>query len=101
MKLRWCKPGRPEPSRGPLFALASPLGALTLNHIVLMVEAAANGLGIAYMPHRSAQRWIKRGALAVALDEWCPWIPGLFLYYPSYRYVPLGLRDFVDGLKTE
>lgn len=75
-------------------------GALTLDHTELMAEAAANGLGIAYVPQRSAQPWIERGALVIVLDEWCPWIPGLFLYYPSHRYVPLGLRAFIDVLKT-
>lgn len=75
-------------------------GALTLDHTQLMLEAAADGLGIAYVPHRSALPWIERGALALVLDEWCPWIPGLFLYYPSHRYVPLGLRAFIDVLKA-
>lgn len=75
-------------------------GALTLDHTELMIEAAADGLGVAYVPERSALPWIKRGALAFVLDEWCPSIPGLFLYYPSHRHVPLGLRAFIDVLKA-
>ena len=75
-------------------------GALTLDHTELMIGAAADGLGIAYVPQRSALPWIERGALALVLDEWCPWIPGLFLYYSSHRYVPLGFRAFIDVLKA-
>ena len=75
-------------------------GALTLDHTELMIEAAADGLGIAYVPHRSALPWVERGVLALVLDEWCPWIPGLFLYYSSHRHVPLGLRAFIDVLKA-
>lgn len=26
------------------------------------------------------------------LDDWCPAIPGLCLYYPGHRYVPQGSR---------
>jgi hypothetical protein len=42
---------------------------------------------------------IKGGKLVVVLDEWCPRIPGLALYYPGHRQVPAGLRAFVEVLK--
>jgi len=74
-------------------------GALTLDHTELMTEAAAAGLGIAYVSDRSARPYIERGTLVTVLDDWCPWIPGLFLYYPGHRQVPPGLRAFIDVLK--
>jgi DNA-binding transcriptional LysR family regulator len=74
-------------------------GALTLDHIELMTEAAADGLGIAYVPERSAQAYIESGKLVSVLDDWCPRIPGLFLYYPGHRHVPPGLKAFIDVLK--
>lgn len=74
-------------------------GALTLDHLELMAQAAAQGLGIAYLPHTVAQPWIARGAVVTVLDDWCPAIPGLFLYYPGHRHVPLGLRAFIGVLK--
>ena len=73
-------------------------GALTLDHTELMTEAAAAGLGIAYVSDRSAQPYIERGTLVAVLDDWCPSIPGLFLYYPGHRHVPPGLRAFIDVL---
>jgi DNA-binding transcriptional LysR family regulator len=74
-------------------------GALTLDHIELMTEAAVDGLGIAYVPERSAQPYIESGKLVSVLDDWCPRIPGLFLYYPGHRHVPPGLKAFIDVLK--
>ncbi len=75
-------------------------GVLTLDHVELMTEAAASGLGIAYVPERSARPYVERGELVTMLDDWCPWIPGLFLYYPGHRHVPPGLRAFIDMLRS-
>jgi DNA-binding transcriptional LysR family regulator len=74
-------------------------GSLTLDHIELMTEAAADGLGIAYVPERSAQPYLDDGRLATVLADWCPSIPGLFLYYPGHRHVPAGLRAFIEVLR--
>jgi DNA-binding transcriptional LysR family regulator len=74
-------------------------GALTLDHNGLMVEAAADGLGLAYVPEPAARDWLHDGRLVTVLDDWCPLIPGLHLYYPGHRHVPAGLRAFIDVLK--
>jgi DNA-binding transcriptional LysR family regulator len=74
-------------------------GPLTLDHPGLMAEAAADGMGIAYVPDRAAQPFIDAGKLVTVLDDWCPSIPGLFLYYPGHRHVPSGLKAFVDMLR--
>lgn len=74
-------------------------GALTLDSSQLMVEAAADGLGIAYVPESYAQAYLSDGRLVTVLEEWCPNIPGLFLYYPNNRHVPPSLRAFIDLLR--
>jgi DNA-binding transcriptional LysR family regulator len=74
-------------------------GALTLDNMELMAEAAASGMGIAYISDKSANPYLDRRALVVVLDDWCPPIPGLFLYYPGHRLVPPALRAFIDVLK--
>ncbi len=74
-------------------------GALTLDHPELMAEASAAGLGIAYVSGHTAGPYLETGALVPVLDDWCPAIPGLFLYYPGHRLVPPGLRAFIDVLK--
>jgi DNA-binding transcriptional LysR family regulator len=64
-----------------------------------MIEAAANGLGIAYVPEPAARAWLDDGRLMTVLDDWCPVIPGLYLYYPGHRHVPAGLRAFIEVLR--
>lgn len=77
-----------------------PPGALTLDSNTLMVEAAMAGLGIAYVPQAYAQAGLSRRRLVSLLDDWCPAIPGLYLYYPSQRHLAPGLRAFVDLVKA-
>lgn len=74
-------------------------GPLTLDHMQLMIEAAVKGMGIAYVAERGLRPHLDSGALVLLLEDWCPWIPGLFLYYPGRRHVPPGLRAFIDVLK--
>lgn len=74
-------------------------GRLTLDRIGAMVDAAAAGLGFAYVPRRAAAAAIEQGALRIVLDDWCPAIPGLFLYYPGHRHPPPALRAFIDVLR--
>ncbi|MGQ7938146.1 LysR family transcriptional regulator [Paraburkholderia sp. D1E] len=74
-------------------------GVLTLDHNGLMVEAASDGLGLAYVPESTAHDWLDDGRLVTVLEDWCPFIPGLCLYYPGHRHVPAGLRAFIDVLR--
>jgi DNA-binding transcriptional LysR family regulator len=68
-------------------------------HTGLMVEATIQGLGIAYVPERAVRAGLDDGRLVMVLDDWCPSIPGLCLYYPGHRHVPAGLRAFIEVLK--
>lgn len=81
--------------RGQEFAL-DVSGALTLNNHPLMVEAAAAGVGIAYVLEAYARPFIDKGGLVAVLEDWCPHIPGLCLYFPNNRHVPVSLRAFID-----
>jgi DNA-binding transcriptional LysR family regulator len=74
-------------------------GVLTLDHNGLMAEASSNGLGLAYVPESTAREWLDDGRLVTVLEDWCPFIPGLYLYYPGHRHVPAGLRAFIDVLR--
>lgn len=74
-------------------------GALTLDDGDLMVAAAQQGLGIAYIAEPFAADAIEAGTLVRVLDAWCPPSPGLALYYPGNRHLPSALRAFIDVLK--
>lgn len=71
-------------------------GVLTLNHTMLMIEAAAKGLGIAYVPEPAARPWLSDRRLVPLLEDWSPPIGGLRLYYPGHRHVPASLRALID-----
>lgn len=74
-------------------------GVLTLNNSRLMVDAAAAGLGIAYVPELSALEALNAGRLVKVLEAWCPEIPGLFLYFPANRHIPASLRAFIGIIR--
>jgi DNA-binding transcriptional LysR family regulator len=74
-------------------------GSLILDNIDLMAEVAAAGLGIAYVPRLAAEAFLKNGRLLAVLEDWCPEIDGLCLYYPGHRHVPAGLQAFIDVMR--
>lgn len=74
-------------------------GSITLDHLNLMAEAAAAGMGIAYLPDLVAGPYLQQGKLVPLLSDWCPAGPGLCIYYPGHRHVPAPLRAFLDVLK--
>lgn len=74
-------------------------GPITLDNMDLMVDAALKGLGVAFVWADTARPAIDSGKLVTILDDWTPPFEGHYLYYPSHRLVPAGLRAFVDVLK--
>ncbi|MES5048242.1 LysR family transcriptional regulator [Rhizobium nepotum] len=84
--------------RGAEVAIDVP-GNLTLDDNDLLVQAAADGRGIAYVPEYFAQPFLGSGQLVTVLDDWCPPTPGLALYYPRSRHLPSPLRAFIDLLR--
>lgn len=84
--------------RGAEVAVDVP-GNLTLDDNDLLVQAAAAGRGIAYVPEHFAKPSVESGDLVTVLDDWCPPTPGLALYYPRSRHVPSPLRAFIDLFK--
>jgi len=51
-------------------------GAITLDHIGLMVTAAIKGLGIAYVSAATAKAALAAGELVPVLADWTPPFPG-------------------------
>lgn len=93
------KPYRWEFSRdGKEIAVDVP-GAFSLHNSGLMVEAAIQGLGIAYVPEAYAREALVDGRLQLLLPGWSPPFPGLCLYYASHRHVPPALKAFIAVLR--
>jgi DNA-binding transcriptional LysR family regulator len=75
-------------------------GRLTFNAAELMLGAAVDGLGIAYVLADQAAPDIAAGRLVRLLAEWTPPFAGYFLYYPSRRQVPPTLAAFIAALRA-
>lgn len=86
--------------RGQEVAVDVP-GKLTLDNTQLMVEAAEKGLGIAYVPEDYALSGLESGRLVAVLKEWCPVIPGLFIYFSGNRHLPASLRAFINLVREK
>lgn len=74
-------------------------GMLSLDDNDLMVEAASDGLGVAFVPESFARPALDSGALVLLLEDWTPASPGLCLYYASYRQVPAPLTAFIAVIR--
>jgi DNA-binding transcriptional LysR family regulator len=76
-------------------------GSLTVNDIDLLLSAALDGIGIAYLPEAVAAPYLAAGRLVTLLEDWCSGVlPGVFLYYPSRRQVPVPLKVFIEFINT-
>ncbi|MGN8117255.1 LysR substrate-binding domain-containing protein [Labrys sp. 22185] len=75
-------------------------GPLTLTDQPLMVEAAIQGIGIAFVPDHLVVGALADGRLERILDDWCPAFPGLCLYYPGHRHVSAGLRALIAAIRA-
>ncbi|MGH8158565.1 MAG: LysR family transcriptional regulator [Rhodanobacter sp.] len=60
-------------------------GPLTFNEPDLMLQAAVDGLGVAYVLEREAAAFLASGRLIRLLEGWTAPFPGFFLYYPSRK----------------
>ena len=76
-------------------------GSLIVNDIDLVLSAALDGIGMAYLPEPLIGPSLAQGALVMLHEDWSGTLPGVFLYYPSRRQLPTALRAFVDFVKVD
>ena len=96
---RWPTDGslyRWEFERGTEELEAAVTGPLIVNEPELAVQAAVDGVGLAFLFRYQVQAALAAGKLVAVLKEWTPPFPGFYLYYPSRRQMPPALRAFVD-----
>jgi DNA-binding transcriptional LysR family regulator len=96
---RWPTDGslyRWEFERGAEKLEAAVAGSLIVNEPEIAVQAAVDGIGLAYLFRYQIQAALAAGKLITVLKDWTPPFPGFYLYYPSRRQMPPALRAFVD-----
>jgi DNA-binding transcriptional LysR family regulator len=74
-------------------------GPLIVDDVELMIQAAIDGAGLAFMLEEHAAPHLASGALVRVLEEWCPPFAGYFLYYPSRRQQPAALSALIETLR--
>ena len=74
-------------------------GKLVFNSIMHVLNAAIDGIGLAYVPEQLAEPYIQEGKLLMILTEWCPYFPGFHLYYPNRRQSSPAFKAFVERFK--
>ncbi len=75
-------------------------GPLTLSDVGMILDAALQGAGLAYVFEQMATPYLADGRLVAVLEDWCPHYPGLYLYYPSRRQLPTALKAFIEFVKA-
>jgi DNA-binding transcriptional LysR family regulator len=74
-------------------------GQLVFNNITLRVNAALEGLGLAFLPEDVVQPYLTQGRLKRVLEDWCAPFPGYHLYYPSRRQSSAAFSLLADALR--
>ena len=72
---------------------------VTTNDMALMVRMACAGAGLTIGMAETFDDLLRRGDLRSVLQEYCPPMPGFFLFYPSRRHLAPKLRALVDHVK--
>lgn len=74
-------------------------GQLLINTIDLILDAAIDGHGLAYLPYDQVQQAIEEKKLTRVLEKFTPDLPGYHLYYPHRRHAGSAFSLFIDVLK--
>lgn len=74
-------------------------GPLVLNTIDLILDAALDGHGLAYLPLDQVQPHLEAGRLTRVLSKFTPDLPGYHLYYPHRRHASSAFTLLVETLR--
>lgn len=74
-------------------------GNLTITDSLFNLEAALEGVGLAYTFESLAQPYLQAGRLQRVLQAYSPTFPGFYLYYPSRHDQPSKLKAFIDYVR--
>jgi DNA-binding transcriptional LysR family regulator len=75
-------------------------GPLIVDDVELSIQAAMEGVGLAFSFEEHVAAHLASGALVRVLEKWCQPFPGFFLYYPSRRQQPAALVALIETLRV-
>jgi DNA-binding transcriptional LysR family regulator len=85
--------------RGRDLSIQVPSSVITTD-TALMVRAAIDGLGLAYVDQHTAAPYLASKQLALVLEPFLPRVSGFFLYYPEHARASPKIRALVDVLRV-
>jgi DNA-binding transcriptional LysR family regulator len=74
-------------------------GQTVFNNTFLMLRAALDGMGFAYVPLDLMRPHIDEGRLIPVLEDWWPSFPGYHLYYANRRQIAPALAMVIEALR--
>jgi DNA-binding transcriptional LysR family regulator len=74
-------------------------GSLILDDLDLVIQAAIDGAGLAWVSEDRVAAHVASGTLVRVLEDWCPPFPGFFLYFPSRKQQPAALAAVIDAFR--
>jgi len=74
-------------------------GPLVFNSVMHVLNAALDGIGLAYVPEYLAAPYLADGRLQAVLLDWSPYFQGFHLYYPNRRQASPAFSAFVEAFK--
>lgn len=74
-------------------------GQFCFNTASQVLNATIQNVGFAYLPENMVSDYIDSGQLMTVLEEWCPYVPGLFLYYPNRQQHSTRFQLLLDSLR--
>lgn len=74
-------------------------GQAVFNNTFLMLQAALDGMGFAYVPFDLVAPHAAAGRLVTVLEDWWPRCPGYHLYYANRRQVSPALSLVIEALR--
>ncbi len=75
-------------------------GPLIVDDVQVMIQAALDGVGLAFALEQDVASHLASGALVRVLEDWCPPFPGYYLYHPSRRQQPAALSALIAILRS-
>ena len=72
----------------------------TTNDMSVMVRLACAGAGLTFGMEETFRPHLDRGELVPVLEEFLPFFPGFFLFFPKRRHQPAKLRALIDHFRV-
>lgn len=76
-------------------------GGLTISDTLFGLDAALEGVGLAYTFEQLAEPHIRAKRLKRVLTEFAPTFPGFYLYYPSRHDQPTKLKALIEYVRRD